>query len=130
MHADRAPLAGLDTRGRVKDGVGPTASRNAAPTVTLLDAMKELRLDYAIGGARRDEEKARAKGRVFSHRDYLGGWDRKNERVPPTRSRCTSSKRAGCWLRGSLYIDQSHRVFPSGRRQAPRGGGHQGTPGW
>jgi sulfate adenylyltransferase subunit 2 len=67
-------------RGRVKEETGPTASRNALQTVTLLDAIKELGLDCAIGGARRDEEKARAKERVFSHRDYLGQWDPKNQR--------------------------------------------------
>jgi sulfate adenylyltransferase subunit 2 len=66
--------------GRVKEEAGPTASRNALQTVTLLDAIKELRLDCAIGGARRDEEKARAKERVFSHRDYLGQWDPRNQR--------------------------------------------------
>lgn len=66
--------------GRVKEEVGPTASRNALQTVTLLDAIRELRLDCAIGGARRDEEKARAKERVFSHRDYLGQWDPRNQR--------------------------------------------------
>ena len=67
-------------RGRVKEEMGPTASRNALQTVTLLDAIKELGLDCAIGGARRDEEKARAKERVFSHRDYLGQWDPRNQR--------------------------------------------------
>ena len=67
-------------RGRVKEETGPTASRNALQTVTLLDAIKELGLDCAIGGARRDEEKARAKERVFSHRDYLGQWDPRNQR--------------------------------------------------
>ncbi|MEZ5287564.1 MAG: sulfate adenylyltransferase subunit CysD [Vicinamibacterales bacterium] len=67
-------------QGRVKEETGPTASRNALQTVTLLDAIKELNLDCAIGGARRDEEKARAKERVFSHRDYLGQWDPRNQR--------------------------------------------------
>ena len=67
-------------RGRVKEETGPTASRNALQTVTLLDAVRELRLDCAIGGARRDEEKARAKERVFSHRDHLGQWDPRNQR--------------------------------------------------
>src|SRR5690606_24139231 len=56
-------------RGRVKEEGGPEASRNALQTVTLLDALSELRADAAIGGARRDEEKARAKERFFSHRD-------------------------------------------------------------
>jgi sulfate adenylyltransferase subunit 2 len=67
-------------RGRVKEETGPTASRNALQTVTLLDSIKELGLDCAIGGARRDEEKARAKERMFSHRDYLGQWDPRNQR--------------------------------------------------
>jgi len=67
-------------QGRVKEEVGPEASRNALQTVTLLDALKELRADAALGGARRDEEKARAKERFFSHRDRLGQWDPKNQR--------------------------------------------------
>ncbi|MGC8779931.1 MAG: sulfate adenylyltransferase subunit CysD [Anaerolineae bacterium] len=67
-------------RGRVVEERGPTASRNALQTVTLLDAILELRIDAAIGGARRDEEKARAKERFFSHRDRFGQWDPKNQR--------------------------------------------------
>jgi sulfate adenylyltransferase subunit 2 len=67
-------------QGRARDESGPTASRNGLQTITLLDAIKELRFDAAIGGARRDEEKARAKERVFSHRDYLGQWDPRNQR--------------------------------------------------
>ena len=67
-------------QGRVKEETGPTASRNALQTVTLLDAIKDLGLDAAIGGARRDEEKARAKERIFSHRDTFGQWDPKNQR--------------------------------------------------
>jgi sulfate adenylyltransferase subunit 2 len=67
-------------KGRVKEETGPLASRNALQTVTLLDALRELRADAAIGGARRDEEKARAKERVFSHRDRFGQWDPKNQR--------------------------------------------------
>jgi sulfate adenylyltransferase subunit 2 len=66
--------------GRVREETGPQTSRNALQTVTLLHAIKELGFDAAIGGARRDEEKARAKERVFSHRDYLGQWDPKNQR--------------------------------------------------
>lgn len=66
--------------GRVKEEIGPEASRNALQTVTLLDAIKELRVDAALGGARRDEEKARAKERFFSHRDRFGQWDPKNQR--------------------------------------------------
>ena len=66
--------------GRVTEETGPYASRNALQTVTLLDAVAELRADAALGGARRDEEKARAKERVFSHRDVFGQWDPKNQR--------------------------------------------------
>ncbi len=67
-------------RERVVEEVGPYASRNGLQTVTLLDAIAELKIDAAIGGARRDEEKARAKERVFSHRDVFGQWDPKNQR--------------------------------------------------
>jgi len=67
-------------QGRVVEETGPYASRNALQTVTLLDAIAELRVDAALGGARRDEEKARAKERVFSHRDVFGQWDPKNQR--------------------------------------------------
>ena len=66
--------------GRVVDEHGPTASRNVLQTVTLLDALAELKIDAAIGGARRDEEKARAKERFFSHRDRFGQWNPKNQR--------------------------------------------------
>jgi sulfate adenylyltransferase subunit 2 len=66
--------------GRVVDETGPNASRNVLQTVTLLDAIAELKIDAAIGGARRDEEKARAKERFFSHRDAFGQWDPKNQR--------------------------------------------------
>jgi sulfate adenylyltransferase subunit 2 len=67
-------------QGRVQEETGPAASRNALQTTTLLDAIKELGLDAAVGGARRDEEKARAKERFFSHRDAFGQWDPKNQR--------------------------------------------------
>lgn len=67
-------------QGRVKEETGPEASRNALQTVTLLDALAEFRADAALGGARRDEEKARAKERFFSHRDRFGQWDPKNQR--------------------------------------------------
>lgn len=66
--------------GRVTEETGPGASRNGLQTVTLLDAIAELGLDAALGGGRRDEEKARAKERVFSHRDAYGQWDPKNQR--------------------------------------------------
>jgi len=67
-------------KGRVKEETGYNASRNLLQTVTLLDAVEELKLDAAIGGARRDEEKARAKERFFSHRDEFGQWNPKNQR--------------------------------------------------
>jgi sulfate adenylyltransferase subunit 2 len=66
--------------GRAAEEKGPNASRNAAQTVTLLDAIGEFKFDAALGGARRDEEKARAKERFFSHRDEFGQWDPKNQR--------------------------------------------------
>lgn len=66
--------------GRAADETGPNASRNRLQTITLLDAIAELKLDAALGGARRDEEKARAKERIFSHRDEFGQWDPKNQR--------------------------------------------------
>jgi sulfate adenylyltransferase subunit 2 len=67
-------------RGRVREEIGPRASRNALQTVTLLDAIADHRFDAVFGGARRDEERARAKERVFSHRDEFGQWDPKNQR--------------------------------------------------
>ncbi len=66
--------------GRVVEETGPRASRNRLQTVTLLDAIKDNRFDAVIGGARRDEERARAKERIFSFRDDFGGWDPKNQR--------------------------------------------------
>jgi sulfate adenylyltransferase subunit 2 len=66
--------------GRVAEESGPRASRNRLQTVTLLDAIEEHDFDAAIGGARRDEEKARAKERVFSFRDDFGQWDPKAQR--------------------------------------------------
>lgn len=67
-------------KGRATEEKGYNASRNVLQTVTLLDAIEELKLDCCIGGARRDEEKARAKERFFSHRDEFGQWDPKNQR--------------------------------------------------
>jgi sulfate adenylyltransferase subunit 2 len=67
-------------KGRVVEETGPRASRNRLQTVTLLDALEEHGFDAAIGGARRDEEKARAKERVFSFRDDFGQWDPKAQR--------------------------------------------------
>jgi sulfate adenylyltransferase subunit 2 len=59
---------------------GKNASRNAIQTITLLDTIEEYKFDCCMGGARRDEEKARAKERFFSHRDEFGQWDPKNQR--------------------------------------------------
>ncbi|MCK9248438.1 MAG: sulfate adenylyltransferase subunit CysD [Solirubrobacteraceae bacterium] len=69
--------------GRVADGYDPArpgSSRNQQQTQTLLDAIEEHRFDACFGGARRDEERARAKERIFSFRDDFGGWDPKNQR--------------------------------------------------
>ena len=66
--------------GRVQEETGPEASRNGLQTVTLLDTLKELQIDVAAGGGRRDEEKARAKERFLSHRDAFGQWNPKNQR--------------------------------------------------
>lgn len=88
-------------QGRVQEEVGPRPSRNALQTVTLLDALNELRCDAALGGARRDEEKARAKERFFSHRDRHGQWDPKNQR-PELWNLYNGRKHAG----------EHFRVFP------------------
>jgi sulfate adenylyltransferase subunit 2 len=88
-------------QGRVVEETGPYASRNGLQTVTLLDALKEWKFEAAIGGARRDEEKARAKERVFSHRDAFGQWDPKNQR-PELWSIYNGQKKPG----------ESFRVFP------------------
>ena len=69
----------IDT-GRVVEEKGPNASRNRAQTTTLLDTIAEYQFDALLGGGRRDEEKARAKERFFSHRDAFGQWDPKNQR--------------------------------------------------
>jgi sulfate adenylyltransferase subunit 2 len=87
--------------GRAVEETGPHASRNALQIVTLLDAIAELRVDCAIGGARRDEEKARAKERFFSHRDVFGQWDPKNQR-PELWNLFNGRKNAG----------EHFRVFP------------------
>lgn len=87
--------------GRVVEETGPNASRNGLQTVTLLDAIAELQLDACLGGARRDEEKARAKERVFSHRDQFGQWDPKHQR-PELWSLYNGRKRPG----------EHFRVFP------------------
>lgn len=88
-------------KGRAKEEKGPNASRNALQTITLLDAIEEFKFDAALGGARRDEEKARAKERFFSHRDEFGQWDPKNQRPE-------------LWnmLNGKKNIGEHFRVFP------------------
>lgn len=67
-------------QGKVKEETGPRASRNSLQIIALLDGLEEHKFDAAFGGARRDEEKARAKERFFSHRDEFGQWDPKNQR--------------------------------------------------
>jgi sulfate adenylyltransferase subunit 2 len=67
-------------RGRVVEEIGPRASRNRLQTTTLLDAIEEHGFDAAIGGARRDEERARAKERIFSFRDDFGQWNPRAQR--------------------------------------------------
>ncbi len=78
--ADRRLGRGLDRAGRVVDETGPRASRNALQTVTLLDAIAEHGFDAAFGGARRDEERARAKERILSFRDEFGQWEPQRQR--------------------------------------------------
>ena len=87
--------------GRAVEEHGVNASRNVLQTVTLLDAIEELKLDAALGGGRRDEEKARAKERFFSHRDEFGQWDPKNQR-PELWNIFNGKKRMG----------EHFRVFP------------------
>jgi sulfate adenylyltransferase subunit 2 len=67
-------------KGRVREEKGKNASRNTLQITALLDAIETNRIDCAIGGGRRDEEKSRAKERIFSHRDDFGQWDPKNQR--------------------------------------------------
>ena len=67
-------------QGRVAEEKGKNATRNSLQITTLLDAIEDNKVDCAIGGGRRDEEKARAKERFFSHRDDFGQWDPKNQR--------------------------------------------------
>jgi len=87
--------------GRATEERGPLASRNALQTVTLLDAIREFSFDGALGGARRDEEKARAKERFFSFRDAFGQWDPKNQR--PELWRTYNAQRGK---------DEHFRIFP------------------
>jgi sulfate adenylyltransferase subunit 2 len=90
----------IDT-GRVQEESGSNATRNALQSVTLLDAIEKYKIDAAMGGARRDEEKARAKERFFSHRDEFGQWDPKNQR-PELWNLFNGRKRPG----------EHFRVFP------------------
>jgi sulfate adenylyltransferase subunit 2 len=87
--------------GRVREEQGINASRNKAQSVTLLDAIEELNIDVAVGGGRRDEEKARAKERFFSHRNEFGQWDPKNQRPE-------------LWniFNGRKHMGEHFRVFP------------------
>jgi sulfate adenylyltransferase subunit 2 len=78
--AGRGVRAGSHRRGRVTEESGRWASRNRLQTTSLLDGIAEHRFDAVFGGARRDEEKARAKERIFSFRDEFGQWDPKNQR--------------------------------------------------
>ena len=90
----------IDT-GRAVEEFGYNASRNVLQTVTLLDTIEKYKFDAAIGGGRRDEEKARAKERFFSHRDEFGQWDPKNQR-PELWNTFNGRKRLG----------EHFRVFP------------------
>jgi sulfate adenylyltransferase subunit 2 len=87
--------------GRVKEETGKYASRNYLQTKTLLDTIAEHKFDAAIGGGRRDEEKARAKERFFSHRNEFGEWDPKNQRPE-------------LWdlYNGRKHVGEHFRVFP------------------
>ena len=87
--------------GRVKEETGRYASRNMLQTETLLDAIEEFGFDACIGGARRDEEKARAKERIFSVRDDFGQWDERNQRPEVFDM-----------LNGRIDLGQNVRVFP------------------
>ncbi len=88
-------------QGKVREESGKYASRNVLQTQTLLDAIEELKLDACIGGARRDEEKARAKERVFSVRDSFGQWDAKQQRPELFDM-----------LNGRISVGENVRVFP------------------
>lgn len=87
--------------GKAKEETGKYASRNVLQTVTLLDAIEEHKFDACIGGARRDEEKARAKERIFSVRDDFGQWDPKKQRPELFDM-----------LNGRINIGENVRVFP------------------
>jgi sulfate adenylyltransferase subunit 2 len=98
-------------KGRVVEETGRRASRNRLQTTTLLDAIEEHRYDAAFGGARRDEEKARAKERVFSFRDDFGQWDPKSQR-PELWNLFNTRIRQGEELEiPSIYFAHSRTVF-------------------
>ena len=88
-------------KGRVKEETGKNATRNELQITTLLDAIEENQIDCAMGGGRRDEEKARAKERFFSHRDDFGQWTPKNQRPE-------------LWnlFNGKMHHGEHFRVFP------------------
>ncbi len=88
-------------QGKVKEETGKYASRNALQTVTLLDTIEEFKFDACIGGARRDEEKARAKERIFSVRDDFGQWDAKKQRPELFDM-----------LNGRISVGENVRIFP------------------
>lgn len=88
-------------QGKVVEESGRYSSRNTLQTTTLLDAIEEFKFDACIGGARRDEEKARAKERIFSVRDDFGQWDEKNQRPELFDM-----------LNGQIDLGQNVRVFP------------------
>lgn len=88
-------------QGKVKEESGKYASRNALQTVTLLDTIESNKFDACIGGARRDEEKARAKERIFSVRDDFGQWDAKKQRPEMFEM-----------LNGKIEMGENVRVFP------------------
>ncbi|MFC3810073.1 sulfate adenylyltransferase subunit CysD [Lacihabitans lacunae] len=87
--------------GKAKEETGKYASRNALQTVTLLDTIEEFKFDACIGGARRDEEKARAKERIFSVRNDFGEWDSKKQRPELFEM-----------LNGKIELGENVRVFP------------------
>ena len=88
-------------QGKVIEETGMNASRNKAQSITLLDSIEKFQIDAALGGGRRDEEKARAKERFFSHRDEFGQWNPKNQRPE-------------LWniFNGRKQVGQHFRVFP------------------
>lgn len=87
--------------GKAREGKGPNASRNVLQSITLLDMIARHKFDAALGGARRDEDRARAKERFFSHRDEFGQWNPKNQRPE-------------LWnlFNGRKHKEEHFRVFP------------------